>query len=108
MAGFRGRSNFYQPSSRTGRFLPDPDAAAELLQDRGLLLFWKWLEAWAFGDVQRLLKLATTKAVEGFGADIDRMKQRGDTFVVKLPAVGGTRIAAVETATARLTALASS
>jgi len=75
----------------------DPDAAAELLQDRGLLLFWKWLEAWAFGETARLMKIATPAAVTGIGSDIDAMKQKGGSLVVRNPAVGGTRIAAVET-----------
>jgi predicted lipid-binding transport protein (Tim44 family)/uncharacterized membrane protein YebE (DUF533 family)/DNA-directed RNA polymerase subunit RPC12/RpoP len=74
----------------------DPDAAAEVLQDRGLLLFWKWLECWAFADARRLQKLALPEAVAGFESEIGDMKKRGQAFVVKVPAVGGTRIAAVE------------
>jgi uncharacterized membrane protein YebE (DUF533 family) len=75
----------------------DPDAAAELLQDRALLLFWKWLEAWALCDVRPLQKLALPEAASAIGEDIERTRQRGN-FVVRLPAVGGTRVAAVETA----------
>jgi predicted lipid-binding transport protein (Tim44 family) len=75
----------------------DPDAAPELLQDRGLLLFWKWLEAWAFADVRRLQKLATKEAITEIQAEIDAMAQRKQSFLVHDPAVGGTRVAAVET-----------
>lgn len=76
----------------------DPDAAAEILQDRGLLLFWKWLEMWAFADVRRLQKLSTTEALAAFGGEVEAMKTRGKRFVLRVPAVGGTRVAAVESA----------
>jgi predicted lipid-binding transport protein (Tim44 family) len=75
----------------------DPDAAPELLQDRGLLLFWKWLEAWAFADSRRLQKLATRAAITELQAGIAAMAEKKQSFLVHDPAVGGTRVAAVET-----------
>jgi hypothetical protein len=92
----------YLPHDRTAPGLDalrgrDPDAAAEILQDRALLLFWKWLDACAFGDPKRIQKVATKDAVAGIGGGIDEMKERKEAFVVRIPAVGGTRVAAVET-----------
>ncbi len=74
----------------------DPDVAEELLQDRGLLLFWKWLEARAFGDAKRLQKLATPEGLATVSAEIDAVAARGQKFVVHDPAVGGATVVAVE------------
>jgi predicted lipid-binding transport protein (Tim44 family)/uncharacterized tellurite resistance protein B-like protein len=74
----------------------DPDAAPELLRDRGLLLFWKWLEAWAFSDATQVQKLATPTGLRAINSEIEEAKGRGASIAVRLAAVGGTSIAAVE------------
>lgn len=74
----------------------DPDAAAEVLEDRALLLFWKWLEARALSDVKPLRKLATADALAEIEPLFAGRKQRGVAPKIHNAAVGGTRILAVE------------
>jgi len=74
----------------------DPDAAPELLQDRGLLLFWKWLQARAVGNARIMQKVATLEAGSALAAELEEARQAGKTFKVHDPAVGGASIAAIE------------
>lgn len=74
----------------------DPDAAAEILEDRALLLFWKWLEGWAGAKPEAIRKLTTPQAFERLGGELVRLRERGRHAIVKLPAVGGSNVVAVE------------
>ncbi len=75
----------------------DPNAATEVLRDRGLLVFWKWLECWVFSDPKRLQKLATPAQSEAIFNEIQAMISRGGKMIVRVPAVGGSDVIAVET-----------
>lgn len=74
----------------------DPNSVSEVLEDRALLLFWKWLEAFATADVARLRKFATPPRAAEVKDRIERMKACGLEPVVRVPAVGGADVLAVE------------
>lgn len=74
----------------------DPNAAPEVLEDRALLLFWKWLETFAADDPGVLRKLARPEMLAQVAGVLSRMKAKGVSPVVKVPAVGGADVAAVE------------
>jgi len=80
------------PAGLDALYAKDPDAAPEILEDRALLLFWKWLEARASGRPQVLRKLATARGFEAVsGLNASRRLR------VRTPAVGGADVIAVET-----------
>lgn len=74
----------------------DPDAAAEILEDRALLLFWKWVEGWALNDVKRMRKVSTIGFLDAQVAEKSGYAQRGQRLHIAKPAVGGADVAAVE------------
>lgn len=71
----------------------DQDCAAEVLEDRALMLFWKWLEGRAKGDVAPMRKVSTGAFVQEQAQAIERH----GAARLKLPAVGGAHVIAVET-----------
>lgn len=90
----------YTPHPSTDRVLAklrerDPEAAAEILEDRSLLLFWKWLEACAFADPTRVRQVTTRPAFDRIAASLqDAPKDR--VPLVRIPAVGGADVLASE------------
>lgn len=90
----------YTPHPATDRVLArlrerDPEAAAEILEDRALLLFWKWIEACAFADPSRVRKLTTRPSYDRIAASLrDAPKDR--VPLVRIPAVGGADVLACE------------
>ncbi len=89
---------------RSGRTAPgieallgrDPDAAPEILEDRAQLLFWKWLHAFAASDPKILQKVARSGFVDGVRSQLAALTAQGTHAVVKVPAVGGADVVAVE------------
>lgn len=74
----------------------DPEAAREVLEDRALLLFWKWLEAFAKADARGLQKVARPTVMEAVGTELERFRSQGSAPVLRTPAVGGADVVAVD------------
>lgn len=66
----------------------DPEAAPEILEDRALLLFWKWIEACTFADPTRVRKLATKDAYDRVADSLENAP-KDRVPLLRTPAVGG-------------------
>ena len=73
----------------------DPGLAAEVLEDRALLAFWKWLEAYGFEEPARARRLSQSDLVDEVRADIEKMREIGKPVVLATPAVGGADLLSV-------------
>lgn len=73
----------------------DPEAAPEILEDRALLLFWKWIEACAFADPAKVRKLATTAAYERVAKSLEGAPKHR-VPLLRTPAVGGADVVSCE------------
>jgi predicted lipid-binding transport protein (Tim44 family) len=79
----------------------DPALNLEILEDRGSLIFWKWIEAQSCGDAKRLSKLCSAGYLARLDAELTGLHQQGrrkvflecavGTVITRLlrPAVGG-------------------
>jgi hypothetical protein len=72
----------------------DPDFSAELLEDRALLLFWKWIEARSLGRPEALRKLSTERGWSNVQAEAG-LGAQGRGPGIALPAVGGADLVAL-------------
>jgi uncharacterized tellurite resistance protein B-like protein len=70
----------------------DPDLGSELLEDRALLVFWKWIEAQCTGRAAGLRKLSS----DAGWSRIEEDSRSGRWSTWRLPAVGGADLAALE------------
>lgn len=91
----------YSPLRRTPPGLDvlrsrDPDAATEVLEDRALLLFWKWLECWALNHPNQLRKVAAPGIFESQMVEMNVHVAAGQRMVIRTPAVGSADVTAVE------------
>ncbi len=66
----------------------DPDLNTETLEDRASLVFWKWIEAQASGDVTRLAKLCASEYFTWLKNDLDGLRAAGRRKVFLECAVG--------------------
>ncbi len=73
----------------------DPALASEVIEDRALLTFWKWLEAYGFEEPARVRRLSRSDVVDEVTADIAKMRNVGQPVVLATPAVGGADLLAV-------------
>lgn len=72
----------------------DPAAGAELLEDRALLLFWKWIEAFSLVDARPLRKLSRPQAFDNVAAEVAKVQAKPP--LLRVPAVGGADVVAVQ------------
>jgi predicted lipid-binding transport protein (Tim44 family)/tellurite resistance protein len=66
----------------------DPALNTETLEDRGSLVFWRWVEAQANGDTTRFTKLCGTDYFNWLSNDLKDLKSRGKRKVFLECAVG--------------------
>lgn len=66
----------------------DPALATETLEDRGSLVFWKWVEAQATADTSKFAKLCGAEYLEWQTNDLRDLKARGKRKVFLECAVG--------------------
>ncbi len=66
----------------------DPALNLEMLEDRGSLIFWKWIEAQSCGDAKRLSKLCTAAYLARLDAELTGLHQQGRRKVFLECAVG--------------------
>lgn len=90
------QASAYHSSDRALRILQplrarDPEAAPEILRDRALLLFWKWIEASSLVQPEKLRKFATNAAYGAMTMGL-RDAPKESAPLVRTPAVGGADI----------------
>jgi uncharacterized tellurite resistance protein B-like protein len=74
----------------------DPALSLEVLEDRASLLFWRWIDAQARGEPERLAKLATPALVGELSAESLALRERGRVRAFLQTAVGSVATRAFE------------
>jgi uncharacterized tellurite resistance protein B-like protein len=74
----------------------DPAFSLEVLEDRASLLFWRWIDAQARGEPQRLAKLARPALLQEISAEVSALRERGRVRAFLQTAVGSVATRALE------------